>query len=386
MRNWEIKSDVNIYSMLPYSLDCFISPKAIANTISLPSVYIDTKGNEYTKIDTDTPTQTLLQRKYTLIIYYDEGIPEISNPDSYTSVTETFTLNNPTKDGYIFLGWTGSNGDVPQTEVTIAKGTKGRLYFTANWQKVESDVSSTPKPSYVPIESDVPSIPKPSATSETTVASSSPKPSYAPVESNVPSTPKPSYAPMVSATNRPYPSVSSIPVIPRPSTEVSTTVSSSPGSTMKSASFGKSPELVEGKSITDGKTKAVYKITKVGSEVEYVKNSNKAASKVTIPATIKISEKTYKVVGVQDNAFNGCTKLKTVVIGKNVVKIGKRAFYGCKKLKKITVKTTKLKTVGSNAIKDIYKKAVIKVPKSTKKKYKKLFCSKTGFKNQMKIK
>ena len=72
------------------------------------------------------------------------------------------------------------------------------------------------------------------------------------------------------------------------------------------------------------------------------------------------------------NAFANCKKLKKVTIGTNVKKIGKKAFYKCSKLKSIRVKTTKLTSVGSNAFKGIYKKAVIKVPKAKMSKYKKL--------------
>ena len=57
----------------------------------------------------------------------------VSNPVKYT-VESTFTLNNPEREGYTFLGWTGSNGDVPQEEVTIAAGTTGALTYTANWE------------------------------------------------------------------------------------------------------------------------------------------------------------------------------------------------------------------------------------------------------------
>ncbi len=43
----------------------------------------------------------------------------------------------PTKEGYVFLGWTGSNGKTPQTTVTIPKGTTGNLSYTANWKVAE---------------------------------------------------------------------------------------------------------------------------------------------------------------------------------------------------------------------------------------------------------
>ena len=56
-----------------------------------------------------------------------------ANPTTYNVTTPTFTLNNPTKAGYTFTGWTGSNGTTPQTEVTIAQGSTGNLNYTAHW-------------------------------------------------------------------------------------------------------------------------------------------------------------------------------------------------------------------------------------------------------------
>ena len=51
---------------------------------------------------------------------------------SYT-VADSFTLPQPTKTGYTFTGWTGSNGTTPQKTVTVNKGTRGNLSYTANW-------------------------------------------------------------------------------------------------------------------------------------------------------------------------------------------------------------------------------------------------------------
>lgn len=57
----------------------------------------------------------------------------------YGKTTPTFTLQRLFKQGYYFQGWTGSNGDVPQLDVTITKGTTGNKEYTANW--VSSDYS-----------------------------------------------------------------------------------------------------------------------------------------------------------------------------------------------------------------------------------------------------
>lgn len=52
---------------------------------------------------------------------------------SYNVTTESFTLPTPTRTGYTFTGWTGSNGSTPQKSVTIAKGSTGNKSYTANW-------------------------------------------------------------------------------------------------------------------------------------------------------------------------------------------------------------------------------------------------------------
>ncbi len=144
-----------------------------------------------------------------------------------------------------------------------------------------------------------------------------------------------------------------------------------------------------GTKITDKKTNGVYKVTSDKNRtVTYTKPYSKKKTSYTIPSTIKYKGVTYKVTAISKNAFKNNKKIKKVTIGKYVTKIGANAFYKCKKLKTIVVKTSKLKknTVGKKAISGIYKKAIIKVPKSKVKSYKKVFTSKTGYKKTMKIK
>ena len=122
---------------------------------------------------------------------------------------------------------------------------------------------------------------------------------------------------------------------------------------------------------------ASYQVTSAAEKNPTVvyKGSKKQKASVTIPDTVTIDKVTYKVTSIAANAFKNNKKLKKVVIGKNVTKIGKKAFYGCSKLKKITVKTTKLtkKNVGSQAFKGIHKKAAFKVPKKKISSYRKAF-------------
>ena len=139
----------------------------------------------------------------------------------------------------------------------------------------------------------------------------------------------------------------------------------------------------KGSRVTAGESE--YKITSTGNRTVSFYKGKKDALSITVPDTVKIQGKSYKVTSVAENAFKGCKKLKNVTVGKNVTSIGKNAFSGCSGLKKITVKTAKLKSVGKNALKGIHKKAAIKVPKSRLAKYKKLFKGK-GQKKTVKIK
>ncbi len=67
------------------------------------------------------------------ISYNLDGGTVTGNPTTYT-IEDAITLVNPTKDGYNFTGWTGSNGTTPSTTVTIAKGSTGNRTYTANWE------------------------------------------------------------------------------------------------------------------------------------------------------------------------------------------------------------------------------------------------------------
>lgn len=146
-----------------------------------------------------------------------------------------------------------------------------------------------------------------------------------------------------------------------------------------------------GYTLSDKKTKAIYKISVVGKEVAYVKPMKKTYSKVKIPNTIKYGGVTYRVTSIANNAFKNNKKLKSVTIPKNVAKIGSKAFYGCKKLTKLTIKTSKLttKTVGKKAFTKMgssnYKKVKVKVPKKKLKAYKKLL-QKRGLSKKAKVK
>lgn len=57
-----------------------------------------------------------------------------SNKTTYTVETDSFTIENPSRDGYTFIGWSGTDIADKSTVVTIEKGSIGNKSFTANWQ------------------------------------------------------------------------------------------------------------------------------------------------------------------------------------------------------------------------------------------------------------
>ena len=71
--------------------------------------------------------------QYTITYDLDGGTAE-GNPDTYTVETDAFTLKNPTRPGYTFTGWSGTDltGEDNLT-VTIPAGSTGDRSYTAHW-------------------------------------------------------------------------------------------------------------------------------------------------------------------------------------------------------------------------------------------------------------
>lgn len=66
---------------------------------------------------------------YNLFYNLDGGILESENPTTYT-MNDEFILNNPTKNGYNFLGWYVNDVKIEKIE----KGTTGNLTLLAKWE------------------------------------------------------------------------------------------------------------------------------------------------------------------------------------------------------------------------------------------------------------
>lgn len=108
------------------------------------------------------------------------------------------------------------------------------------------------------------------------------------------------------------------------------------------------------------KVKIAEGITKIGKKAFY---NCTALKKVSLPNSL---------VTIGDSAFEGDRSMTAITIPKNVKTIGKKVFYKCKKLKTVTLKTTKLKKVGTSAFKKTKKGMLFKLPKKKNTAYRKL--------------
>ena len=68
------------------------------------------------------------------IIYNNMDNANNSNPTTYTIETATFSLTAPSREGYIFTGWTTADSEELLETITIEQGSTGDKEVTANWK------------------------------------------------------------------------------------------------------------------------------------------------------------------------------------------------------------------------------------------------------------
>ena len=74
-------------------------------------------------------------------ISYDLDGGSADNPATYTVESSDIKLNTPTRKGYVFTGWTGTDLAATTTSVTIGHGSSGNRSYTATWEAVAFSVS-----------------------------------------------------------------------------------------------------------------------------------------------------------------------------------------------------------------------------------------------------
>lgn len=104
----------------------------------------DFTGKKYIEIEKGNTGDLKLYAKWSLenysITYNLNGGEAISNLQSYNVETNSFKINNPTRKGYLFLGWTGEQNQYPNKNIWIEKGTTGDKTYSANWETIEYNI------------------------------------------------------------------------------------------------------------------------------------------------------------------------------------------------------------------------------------------------------
>ena len=155
-RSYTAHWSLNTYS-ITYDLDGgtasgnpdFYTVESSTITLNPPTrtgyTFIGWSGTDLSGSDNLTvtiPTGSIGNRSYTAhwslntysITYDLDGGTAFGNPDSYTVESAAITLNEPTKAGYVFTGWSGTDlvGEDNLT-VTIPAGSTGDRRYTAHW-------------------------------------------------------------------------------------------------------------------------------------------------------------------------------------------------------------------------------------------------------------
>ena len=96
----------------------------------------NTPSKQTINFDASTKTITFIYEIINYSITYDLNDGSVEGNQSFYNVeTPTFTLNNPTRVGYDFIGWTSDDIISPTTDVTIMTGSYGNKTYTAKWDK-----------------------------------------------------------------------------------------------------------------------------------------------------------------------------------------------------------------------------------------------------------
>jgi uncharacterized repeat protein (TIGR02543 family) len=74
-----------------------------------------------------------LEKSYTITYELNGGVNSKKNPVAYTTETPTITLNDPTRDGYDFVGWYADKTFITKVS-SIEKGSTGDVTLYAAWE------------------------------------------------------------------------------------------------------------------------------------------------------------------------------------------------------------------------------------------------------------
>lgn len=137
---------------------CFIAPDAFKGCVNLTQMSFEDENNWCLRADSTTNYQDIYlnnqtdnaqmftsiyckynwYKKFYVTYNLNGGVCAI-NPSFYT-VNDSFKVNNPTKYGYKFLGWSGSDLNTLTKNLIISNNSTKDKCYTANWEAVSYSI------------------------------------------------------------------------------------------------------------------------------------------------------------------------------------------------------------------------------------------------------
>lgn len=135
----DCNEQVNLYARW-----CANAPAVTHGTCTLQTTtnatcsYTTTCQTGYTREnDPSSVCDKCVPTRYTITYNYNGGTaPSSGVPSSYLYGTGARINGTPTRKGYTFLGWTGSNGSTASKDITISTTATGNKSYTANWSAI----------------------------------------------------------------------------------------------------------------------------------------------------------------------------------------------------------------------------------------------------------
>ena len=143
---WNVyEAEANLLPFLPEDCEAPYGKELAGWAIgSVDSDIVIAPGQEYIFEGNTTIYAIWKNITYTIDYVLDGGTNAVGNPASFDKDTSAITLHNPTKEGYVFLGWTWEAGlgigteeqTTPIKDVVIPTGSIQNKCFVANWEKM----------------------------------------------------------------------------------------------------------------------------------------------------------------------------------------------------------------------------------------------------------
>ena len=136
----------NIYQYNIESSDLILKD-AIKTGYSFEGWYLEEDHiNKIEIIHTGSMVDVEIYAKFSLITYginydLDGGVFVDDFTETFNVESGNINIPNPIKTGYEFLGWTGSNGNIPQKDLNISSYVAESRHYKANWEIIKYQIT-----------------------------------------------------------------------------------------------------------------------------------------------------------------------------------------------------------------------------------------------------